>query len=426
MGRDIYPINGDRILTMTVNSTDIPEHLRVDFDVFDPALTNPVDRFQDEIAKLAAHGPIVYSSAYGGHWIITGYEEAQHVLRDPELFSSYPNDIRPNDQGKIVPLELDPPEHTAYRQAMQPLFSPRRMKALETIVRQTTDELIDGFAKRGSAEFVAEFAHELPTRMFLGLMDLPLSDAPLFTEASDTFLQGKPELGEEGSRKATEAALLAMHGYFAGVVEERKNRAEPGTDVTSQIIRTPVEINGETRNFTDAELCNMFFLLLLGGLHTVQGSLAWGLLHLAQNPEERQKLIDNPDLVPSAVEEILRIEAAISMGRCATRDTVIAGVPIKAGDQLLLSMAAANRDPGEFDDPKKFAIERKPNRHLSFGSGPHRCIGSHLARIEMTVALNEIHRRIPDYRLDPADPPVWHPAQTRGVVRMPILFTPES
>lgn len=414
---------------MTVTATDIPDRLRVDFDIFDPALTDPVDRFQEEIAKLAAIGPVVYSSTHGGHWIITGYDEVQQVLRDADLFSSYPNEIRQNvrsEDQKILPLELDPPAHTAFRQAMQPLFSPRRMKALETIIRETTEELIDGFAKRGSAEFVAEFAHELPTRMFLGLMGLPLDDAQLFTEATDTFFQGKPELGPEASQQASMNAMLQMHEYFAAVVKERKNRPEPGTDVTSQIIHTPIELDGEKRLLTNEELSNMFFLLLLGGLHTVQGSLAWGLLYLANNPEQRQKLIDDPELAPAAVEEILRIEAAVSMGRSATRDTVIAGVPIKKGDQLLLSLTAANRDPREFDDPTGFDIGRKPNRHLSFGSGPHRCIGSHLARLELVVAMQELHRRIPDYRLDPNNPPVWHPAQTRGVVTMPILFTPES
>jgi cytochrome P450 len=412
-------------MTTTESRTDIPEHLRVDYDVFDPALTHPVDRFQDEVARLAAIGPVVYSSAYGGHWVVTGYDEAHEVLRDPVRFSSFHNDIRATSPDRILPLELDPPEHTAYRQALQPLFSPPRMKSLEQVIRDTANELLDGFAKRGSAEFVAEFAHELPTRMFLSLMDLPLSDAPLFTEASDTFLQGKPELGEQGSREAAEAAMLRMHGYFAQVVAERKNRAEPGADVTSRIIHTPVEINGETRNFTDEELCNMFFLLLLGGLHTVQGSLAWGLLHLSRNPDQRERLISDPDLMPAAVEEILRMEAAVSMGRRATQDTVLAGIPIKAGDQLLISLSGANRDPRQFPDPTRFDIERTPNRHLSFGVGPHRCIGSHLARIELIVAMQEIHRRIPDYRLDPDDPPVWHPAQTRGVVKMPILFTPE-
>ncbi len=406
--------------------TDVPEHLRVDFDLFDPKLTSPVDIFQAEVARLAAIGPVVFSTAHGGHWVVTGYDEIKTVERDPELFSSWPTNIMPHGDEKTLPLELDPPEHTAYRQALQPLFNPNRMKALETIIRDTTNELIDGFAARGTTEFVAEFAHELPARVFLGLMGLPLSDAPLFAEATDTFVRGKPELGEEESGKAMEEALFRMLGYFANVIEERKNAAEPGTDVTSLIIRTPVDINGETRNFTDAELCNMFFLLLIAGLHTVQGSLAWAMLYLSGNPDQRQKLVDNPDLIPSAVEEILRIEGAVSPGRRATRDTVLAGVPIKAGDQLLLSLAAANRDERQFSDPEAFDIERSPNRHIAFGSGPHRCLGSHLARVELVVALEEIHRRIPDYRLDPADPPVWHPSQVRGVIRMPIVFTPEQ
>ncbi|BBZ05628.1 cytochrome P450 [Mycolicibacterium chitae] len=409
---------------MPASSTGVPDHLRVDFDVFDPALTAPTDRFQSEVAKLAAIGPVVYSTAHDGHWVVTGYDEIQGGMLDPERFSAWPTNIMPHGDEKTLPLELDPPEHTAYRQALQPIFGPRRMKTLETVIRDTTNELIDGFAHRGSAEFVAEFAHELPTRMFLGLMDLPLRDAPLFTEATNIFIQGKPELGREESGKAMEEALHRMLGYFAGVVEERKNRPEPGTDITSHIVRTPVEILGETRNFTDAELCNMFFLLLLGGLHTVQGSLAWALQHLANNPGQRQKLIDNPDLLPSAIEEILRLEGAVSPGRRATRDTTLGGVPIKADDQLLLVLAGGNRDQRQYENSDSMDIARIPNRHLSFGVGAHRCIGSHLARLELSIALQEIHRRIPDYRLDPDDPPIWHPSQVRGVVKMPLRFTP--
>jgi cytochrome P450 len=412
---------------MPASATEVPDRLRVDFDVFDPELTNPVDKFQDEVAKLAAIGPVVFSTAYGGHWVVTGYDEIQEVMRDPDLFSSWPNDIMPHGGGggRTLPLELDPPEHTAYRHALQPLFNPNRMKALERIIRSTTSELIDGFAGRGSAEFVSEFAHDLPARVFLGLMDLPMSDAPLFTDATDIFVKGRPELGEEASGRAKEEALQSMLDYFARVVEERKGRTEAGGDVTSLIVRTPVEINGESRTFADVELCNMFHLLLVAGLHTVQGSLAWSLLHLSNHPDQRQKLIDDPSLIPSAVEEILRIEGAVSPGRRATRDAVLAGQPIKAGDQLLLSLARGNRDEHEFSSPATVDVERKPNRHLSFGSGPHRCLGSHLARIELTIALEEIHNRIPDYRLDPADPPIWHPSQVRGVIKMPVLFTPE-
>ena len=409
---------------MTTSSTEAPEHLRTDFDVYDPGLGGTTDLFNAEIAKLAAQGPVVFSSAHGGHWIVTGYDEVHAVLRDPATFSSYPNNLVNAGDGKFIPLELDPPEHTAYRHALQPLFSPTRMKVLEPRIRAMVNRLIDGFATRGSAEFISEFAHELPTSVFLQLMDWPLADAPMFTEMTDITLQGKPGATEEESAAARQQAAQQMFGYFAGVLADR--RARPGADdVTTTIINTPVEIEGSARLLTDEELCRMFFLLLIAGLHTVQGSLAWSVLHLSARPDERQRLIDDPALLPSAVEEMLRIESAVSMGRRVTHDTELGGVKLKAGDQLLVVLAGANRDGRQFNEPDEVRIDRAPNRHLAFGSGPHRCLGSHLARIELTIALEEIHRRIPDYRLDPGQPALSHASQVRGVVKLPILFTPE-
>ena len=409
---------------MTTSSTEAPEHLRTDFDVYDPGLGGTTDLFNAEIAKLAAQGPVVFSSAHGGHWIVTGYDEVHAVLRDPAMFSSYPNNLVNAGDGKFIPLELDPPEHTAYRHALQPLFSPTRMKVLEPRIRAMVNRLIDGFATRGSAEFISEFAHELPTSVFLQLMDWPLADAPMFTEMTDITLQGKPGATEEESAAARQQAAQQMFGYFAGVLADR--RARPGADdVTTTIINTPVEIEGSARLLTDEELCRMFFLLLIAGLHTVQGSLAWSVLHLSARPDERQRLIDDPALLPGAVEEMLRIESAVSMGRRVTRDTELGGVKLKAGDQLLVVLAGANRDGRQFNEPDEVRIDRAPNRHLAFGSGPHRCLGSHLARIELTIALEEIHRRIPDYRLDPGQAALSHASQVRGVVKLPILFTPE-
>jgi cytochrome P450 len=221
-----------------------------------------------------------------------------------------------------------------------------------------------------------------------------------------------------------------MYGYFGKVIADRRARhaADDDTDtddVTSAIITTPIEIDGVSRPLTDDELCNMLFLLLIAGLHTTQGSLAWSILHLASHPDQRRRLIDDPSLAPSAVEEMLRIEAAVSPGRKVMADTSLAGIPLAAGDTVLLVLAAANADAREFDEPAKVRIERSPNRHLSFGSGPHRCLGSHLARVELRIALEELHRRIPDYLVD-AGELVQHPSQVRGVVRMPVTFTPEA
>lgn len=401
------------------------EDVTVDFDVYDQSIAAPIDRFQERAAELAAKGPVVYSPLYGGHWIVTRYNEIHEVLRDAETFSSYPNNLVTNEAfGKFIPIELDPPEHTGYRKALQPLFGPARMKKLTDEIRGVVNDLLDGFAAKGEAEYISAFAHELPARIFLALMDWPIEDAPLFTEATDVVLFGKPGGTEEESLEARGIAGMQMLGYFQKMVDER--RANPGDDVTSQLIHTKVEMQDGLRLLTDEELNRMFFLLLIAGLHTVQGSLAWAIVHLVNNPDQRQGIIDDPDMIPTAVEEILRIEAAVVPGRRATRDVELGGVTIAEGEQLILMLCSANRDGDEFDDPEALDLTRKPNRHLAFGGGAHRCLGSHLARIELTIALEELHRRIPDYELVESDPPVFHASQVRGCVRMPIRFTPES
>jgi cytochrome P450 len=398
----------------------------VDFDVYDPSLTIPVDRMQECAAELAKIGPLVYSTAHGGHWIVTRYDAVHDVLRKPEIFSSYPNNLVDAGAGKFLPLELDPPEHTAFRAALQPLFSPTRMRELEVEIRRIVNELISEFAARGSAEYISEFAHELPTRVFLALMGWPLSDAPLFTEATEIALNGRPGDTPEQANESRMQAAFQMFGYFGKVIAERRTGGADLDDITSRVLRNKIEVDGRERPLTDEELARMFFLLLIAGLHTVQGSLAWAVLHLSQNPDQRKLLVEDPGLVPAAVEEVLRYEAAVSMGRRAVADTEIGGVAVREGDQLLVMLCSANRDATQFHEPDAMRIDRTPNRHLTFGSGPHRCLGSHLARIELRIALEELHRRIPDYALDPNEPPTVLPSQVRGVARMPIVFTPVS
>jgi cytochrome P450 len=401
-----------------------PAGLVVDFDVYDPGLATPVDVMQQRVADLAAKGPVVYSTAYGGHWIVTRYKEIHEVLTDTETYSSFPNNIvNPPEFGKFIPLELDPPEHTAYRQTLQPLFSPQRMKKLSDDIRAVVNELIDGFAGEGKAEFISAFSHELPARVFLALMDWPIEDAPLFTEATDAILFGKPGGTQEESDQARVMAGLNMMSYFQKIIEDR--RANPHDDVTSKLVHAEANLPDGARLLNDEELNRMFFLLLMGGLHTVQGSLAWSIVHLTNNPAQRDAIIADPSLIPKAVAEILRIEAAVVPGRRATRDVELGGVQIAKDDQLILMLCSANRDPDYFASPDEFDIMRYANRHLSFGAGPHRCVGAHLGRVELTIALEELHRRIPDYQLVESDPPVFHSTQVRGCHRMPIVFTPE-
>lgn len=410
---------------MTTTVDQVPADRVVDFDVYAPELGAPVDVMQERVAELSAKGPVVYSPAYGGHWIVTRYEEVKQVLTDAETFSSYPNNLVTSDIGKFfIPLELDPPEHGSYREALGPLFSPQRMKSLSDSIRVVVNELIDGFAAKGEAEWISAFAHELPARIFLALMDWPLEDAPLFTEATDTILLGKPGGTEEESNQARAMAGLQIMAYFQKMVDAR--RGNPGDDVTSTLIHTEVNLPDGTRLLNDEELNRMFFLLAMGGLHTVQGSLAWLILHLTNNPSKRDQIIADPKLIPKAVEEILRIEAAVIPGRRATRDVELGGMSIAKDDQLILMLCGANRDPAEFAEPNQLDFGRGRNPHVSFGVGPHRCLGQHLARIELTIAMEELHRRIPDYQLVESDPPVFHSSQVRGCMRMPITFTPEK
>lgn len=413
---------------MPTTQADVRPDLVVEFDIYDPALTMPVDRMQERTTELRKIGPVVWSPGYGGHWLVTAYDEAHAVLRDPETFSSYPNNLVDAGQGKFLPIELDPPEHTSYRQVLQPLFNPNRMKALEPRIRALVVELIERFEGDGEVEFVEQFAHELPTTVFLALMGWPIEDAPTFTTATEIAMNGKPgDTPEQAVQSRTEAAMQ-MFGYFMQVIGARKEaqaKGEAFDDVTTAIIDTPIrDAEGVERQLTDDELARMFFLLLIAGLHTVQGTLCWMMTHLAQNTEERDRIIADAGAIPAAVEEILRHEAQVAMGRRATRDVELGGVTIKADDQLLVLLCSANRDDSQFVDPANLDVARTPNRHLSFGAGPHRCIGSHLARVELKIAMEEIHKRIPDYRLDPANPAVVLPSQVRGFARLPLLFTP--
>ena len=409
---------------MTTTQLDVPAHLVTDFDVYDPALAGAHDVFNKVIGKLAAVGPVRYSTAHGGHWIVLGYPEVHEVLRDAGLFSSYPSNLVNAASGRFIPAEIDPPEHTAWRKLLQPLFNPTRMKALEHQITDTVARLVDGFAERGSVEFVSEFAHQLPAAVFMSLMGWPMADVGLFSECTDTVVFGKPGANKRENALARQEAAQRMYSYFLQVLADCRARGDLD-DVTTSILATPLHGADGPPQPTDDEFCRLLFLLAIGGLHTVQGSLAWSVMHLAQRPEQRRRLLDDPGLLPGVVEEVLRYETAVSTCRTATADARLGDVTIRAGDRLLVMLAAANRDAREFDTPESLHPDRAPNRHLAFGAGPHRCVGSHLARIEISLALQEIHRRIPDYRLDPDQPVLTHASQVRGVLRLPLIFTPE-
>ncbi|AIJ23294.1 cytochrome P450 [Amycolatopsis methanolica] len=394
------------------------EELRTDFDIHDPA---NADNVYERYAELRAKCPVAHSSAYGGHWVATRYDDIHEIVRNPEVFSSECVNIPPTigQDGPMIPLEVDPPDHTTYRQLLTPLFSPTRMAAIEPDVRRIVVELLDGMAGKEKCDFITDFAKPLPTKVFLTLMGWPMSDTAKFHEWTDTIVLGKPGASEEEATAVRMAAAMEVYAYFAEMLDDRMADPSSGPDDVTSVL-----VNGKfgDRPLTQFEILNTLFVMMIGGLHTVQGQLAHSVIYFAEHPDRRRQLVDDPDLVPSAVEEMLRYESAVSPARVVKQDTELGGVRLTAGDRILIPLGAANRDPEKFDNPDEVDLTREPNPHLAFGGGRHRCLGSHLARIELRVAFEELHRRFPDYRLDPADPPQRHLSQVKGVERLPLVL----
>jgi cytochrome P450 len=391
---------------MPTRIEDVPAHLIVDYDVHDPALAPDIYARLDEIREKH---PVAYSTAHGGYWILTRYEDVHDVARNFDAFSNYPVGIPHFERpGKYIPLETDPPEHTEWRQLLGPLFNPNRMNALEPKIREMATNLIDRFIEQDTVEFISEFAHPLPSFLFLELMGWPASDEPQISDWTDRVLTGEPGASDEENLMIRMVAAMEVIRYFVELIEARK--VTPADDFATFLLNSKFQ----GRPLENEEMINTLFILMLGGLHTVRGTLGYSMLEMARQPEIRQRLLDDPSLIPSAVEEFLRFEAPVSTGRTVIKPFKLHDVEFQPGDRVLLSNPSACRDPREFPNPHDVVVDRPANRHLAFSAGPHRCIGSHLARIELKVALEELLRRIPDFSLDPDNPPKMHHGQVRG------------
>jgi cytochrome P450 len=323
-------------------------------------------------------------------WYLFDYEDVHWAVQHPEVFSSITIDhlANPGDH-RWIPEEMDPPEHTKYRQLLNWQFSPARMKALEPRMRQLCGELIDRFAPKGRCDLMADFARLFPTTIFMELMGLPV-------EQSQTFLDWAHQLmhtphGDDPEFAVRGAANRQIRAYLDQLVDAR--RAEPRDDIVSYLLSSIVD----GRPLDGAELQDMLFMLYMAGLDTVAGMLGYTFRHLAENPAHRAALLEDPGSITAAIEELLRYYAIITTSRVVAKDIEYAGCPMRAGDRVILPYPAANRDGREFPEADTFVIDRTPNRHVTFGAGPHRCAGSHLARLELRFALEEWHKRIPDY-----------------------------
>jgi len=386
----------------------VPEHLVVDFDFYRPGVEG-LDPFR-AWTKLLGKPPVVWSKHNGGHWIVTSGPVCKEVLTDPERFSSEAVFIPRVERPRTVPLEFDPPEHTAYRRLIRSTFLPGPVKAMSAAARELAVELIEGFKPAGRSEFVADFGQQLPIIVWLNMMNLPLADREELLEAVNAGIRPRDEAHRAWGR-------AYMNRYIGQLVDARA--AEPGDDPLSQ-----ANLEGiDGRPLNRDEAIGLATTLLGGGLDTVATTLAWFALHLANTPDDREQLVAHPERIPRAIHELMRRYAIPNIARIVTHDFAFHGAPLAKGDAILVSTCIQALDPAEFDDP--FAVDfarSDAHKHLGFSAGVHHCAGAPLALSELRVFLEEWLPRIPDFRLDPDDPPEVMTGIVNGLARLPLRW----
>jgi len=411
-------------LTQAVPVPDhIPPEAVYDIDLrLDPELLADPHKRLLELHREAP--PVFWTPRNGGRWVAIGYDEAFEVARDPERFSSsyLPAEqmqamqaMTPKDMPRIpqaTPITMDPPEHGKYRAPLQGVFSPRSIMARKESIQELAAELIDAVIDQGHCDFIPAIAEPLPVKVFLRMMGLPESRLGEFRDLVHEFLERT--LSDDRMEGAAMSRKVA--DAMKGEILARKD--DPKDDIISMLWAT--EIDGEPMTMDLME--DYAVLLFIAGLDTVINGMGFAIRHLALNPDLQDDLRANPDKIQDAVEEMLRrYSIALPMRRVA-KDIEFAGWQMKAGEWIMLHYAGADLDAREFKEPEKFVMDRENNVHLAFGAGAHRCLGSHLARIELQVLYAEVLSRLPKFRLDPDKQAKFHSGNIIAVDSLPIRW----
>lgn len=370
-------------------------------------------------ARLRTECPVAYSERYGGFWSLTRYDDIARAALDTETFSSATlATIPPLGGPRRIPLESDPPEHTSIRRILQPYFNPAAVQVLEPGIRRHVTELLAPLLQVGGGDAVSALTHPLPIRVLCELLHVPLAAFPEIERWSRAVVGAAVREDQNALREANEGFAACVRGIVA---ERRSEPLDPAVDVISALFAATIE----GRPLSEAEIVGITRLILSAGHSTTTDGLGNALLRLARDADLQDRLRATPDpgLVRSAVEEFLRLDAPIqSRGRTVTREVEIAGRHLRAGDRVSLVVGSANRDSAAFADPDSCEVQRRPNRHMAFGYGIHRCIGEHLARIEMRIALEEVLARTRSFRLN--GPAARRPWPQLGVSRLPLAIDP--
>ncbi|WP_327241836.1 cytochrome P450 [Streptomyces sp. NBC_01320] len=366
----------------------------VDYSIRQPPV--PVGKLFERLDDLQDMSrPAVRSQEASGYWVFTDHDAILEGLQRSDLWSSGVVDpTEPDPDYKWIPLMLDPPEHAKWRQLISAWFTPARTRSVKEDQRSLAREIVERLRDKGECEYVSEFAQVLPSMVFLRIIGMPLEKLDQFMEWEHMILHQNEETDPD--RATQMAGVQAVSEYFAGLIAER--RAHPDPDATDLIsAATTWQVDGEPAS--DADIIGCLLTLFMAGLDTVAGEMAYFTYHLVTHPEDRARIVAEPESIPHAVEELLRAYPIVQTARRATRDADFHGCPVKAGDVAQFPISAAGRDEMTYPDARRVDFDRDQTRHLSFGAGPHRCLGSHLARQELVVMLEEWHRVIPEYEV---------------------------
>jgi len=387
-----------------------------DFDVLDDGYVADPFAVWD---RLRGTCPVAHTDRRGSTWLPTRYDDVVALAHDIDHFSSLKisvipveDEIAPEDRVLpygLPPISSDPPLHTWTRRLLLPWFSHRRVDGYEAMTRQLCSGLVDSFVDTGRADAAAGYAQQIPVRVIAHILGVP-------TELADTFtgwVRDVLEFADDPVRRA--AGADGLLNFF--IAEVARRRTEPGDDLLSELMHS--EVDGKPVD--DGIVLGTAALVLIAGVDTTWSAIGSSLWHLATHPGDRRRLATEPDLMPTAVEELLRAYSPVTMAREVVEDIEFEGCPMQAGDKVLMNFPGANRDPEAFDRADAVVLDRAVNRHVAFGSGIHRCAGSNLARMELRVALEEWLARIPEFRLA-GDEVTWAGGQVRGPRRLPVVF----
>jgi cytochrome P450 len=392
------------------------EDWATDFDHTHPDYAAKAPEIWDELREQC---PVAHTERFGGTWLPTRHADVAAIAHDTEHFSNEgvidspwkPEGMAP--MGGAPPITSDPPFHAEARRLLLPAFSPKEIAKWEPATRQACNELLDQILAEGKdvVDAAQEYAQHIPVRVIADMLGVPREDGDKFRRFIHNIIEA-PGTFDEGTFDPEDT----LDAYLTKVVED--HRANPKDDLVGFLMKA--EMNGEP--LADQHIGGTIALLLIAGIDTTWSAIGASLWHLAQVPSDRKRLVDDPEVLPFAVEEFLRFYAPVTMARLVAEEVEVGGQKLGKRDWVLLPFPAANRDPEAFEDADRFVIDRKRNRHVAFGLGIHRCLGSNLARMELQIAIDEWMRRIPDFELADDDPAAvrWSGGQVRGPRQLPV------